>query len=946
MTDVPSTPRLVGRRTELAELTRIADAVQDGDGGQLVLLPGEAGIGKTTTVRAFCAGRDATILTGQCLMFGADTMPLAAFSHALRDLITHCGAERVRAWAGAGADALASVVPALGSGPAEVGRMQQFEAVAAVLEGAAGERPVILVIEDLHWADAATAQLLQFLAAALSPTAPVLTLVTYRSDELTGGHPLRSTLAELQRRPRVHRIVLESMAAHEIAELLAPLLPGETPDAVMQVVDRSEGIPYFAEELAACGTSTFLPNTLREALLVRGRNLSSDTQRTLHVAAVAGNRFSADLLEAVTGTDPTDALREALDAGVLVPIDGEFTFRHALLTEVMAGELLPGEAKRWHGAYADTIGAHPDRFAGHNLSQHLLRAGRHQEAFRACLARAEQLGEVHLDNLELFETALELWDQVDDPEGTSGGGRDDLLLRAARAANRNGDTQRMFKLAKGCLEATSPDAPSGVRAHRMVALAEAMEFAGQGDGLALAYEAFALIGDEAPSMAWLDAKALIAQLEMLRGDRRVAVQQAEEALALADGLGTLRYQRRLRNTRACALANLGREDESIRVLDALCARLPDNLDAGEPESATRSQVESLERSQIRHFINYSHVLNLTGEYERAADIARQGMDRARSLGLARSSGAMASGNLAEPLLALGRWDEAQDLIERALALGPPQDHHVQLLAVRTELAWLRGEDATARACSAELQRICATTSAQPQSLVHVHWVDARLHLDAGNPDVAAERVRTALAVSTHEHPTPRWRLAFLGRLAIEAGATGLDHAELDAFVEAMSEVKMTGLGRAMGTAARTGQAADWQHLLEIDEPRQPVWLQLTALAALAEARMRERTSATETIDRGRALAQRLGAAGFAARFTDLAHRDRVARSERPGGLTPREVEVLRLVAKGRSNPQIAEELVLSTKTASVHVSNILAKLQVSSRTEAAAWAHTHGVVDV
>lgn len=945
MTCVFPAPRLVGRAAELDELTRIADAVRDSSGGQLVLLPGEAGIGKTTTIRAFCATREATVLTGQCLMFGAETMPLAAISHALRDLVTRFGPDRVAQWAGAGADALATIVPALGGGTAEVGRMQQFEAVAAVLEGAAGEHPVILVVEDLHWADAATAHLLQFLSSVLSAQAPVLILVSYRSDELTGPHPLRSALAELQRRPRVHRVGLDPMAAHEIVELIEPLHTMSS-DAIARVVERSEGVPYFAEELAACGAVGTLPSTLREALLVRVRQLSPATQRLLQVAAVAGNRFTAELLSAVTGDpDPSDELREAVAATVLVPVDGAFAFRHALLTEVMTSELLPGEAKRLHGAYADAITAHPDRFDSHDVSQHLLQAGRPQEAFRACLARAEQLGEAHLDNVGLFETALDLWDQVDDPESISGGGRDDLLLRAARAANRTGDSHRVYKLARACLDATPADADRSVRAHRMVTLAEAMEFSGAGDGLALANEAFTLIAQDPPGTAWLGAIALIAQLEMLRGDRRVAVRRAEEGLVLADSLGTVRYQRRLRNTRASALANLGHEDESHRVLAELCERLPQHSEPGEPESAARSQVETLERSQIRHFINFSHVLNLAGEYERAADVARKGMDRARELGLARSSGAMASGNRAEPLLALGRWSEADTLVEQALSHGPPMEYFIQLLALRGELAWLRGDPRRARSCSDELLRIVNSRHAQPQQLVHVHWVAARLDLDAEAPDTAAEQVLRALTVSPHEHPTPRWRLAVLGRLAIARGAGGLTHDLLDGFVEAMPPVRMTPLLSVADKAARTGASDDWHAVLDVDPARLPVWLELTALDELAEAQLRERSSASEIIERGRALAAKLGAAGFVERFADSARRDRITRSERPGGLTPRELEVLRLVARGQSNAQIATTLVVSAKTASVHVSNILAKLGVSSRTEAAAWAHRHGVAD-
>lgn len=216
-------------------------------------------------------------------------------------------------------------------------------------------------------------------------------------------------------------------------------------------------------------------------------------------------------------------------------------------------------------------------------------------------------------------------------------------------------------------------------------------------------------------------------------------------------------------------------------------------------------------------------------------------------------------------------------------------------------------------------------------------------LDAGDPGAAASRIREALDLSPHEHPAPRWMLVFLGRLAIDRGATSLAPEHPDAVIATMPEVRMTALGRTADRAASSSTAADWAKVLQVDPERLPAWLELTALAELAEAQMRDKQSPGETINAGRERARRLGADGFGARFDELAQRDRNARSERPGGLTPRELEVLQLVAQGRTNAQIAAELVLSTKTASVHVSNILAKLGVAGRTEAAHWAHRHGI---
>ncbi|OYO16406.1 hypothetical protein CGZ94_04280 [Enemella evansiae] len=922
--------RVVGRTEELAALAELWAEARAGH-GHLVLLGGEAGIGKTTLVRAFTEGlSDATVVTGQCLMFGSEAMPYAAVSQVLRGLVAVHGADRVIEWAGGGRDALAGLVPSLGLGGAgAVDAMQQFEAVATVLERAAAATPLVVVIEDLHWADPSTASLLQFLATTLADSPAILMLATYRSDELTGRHPLRATLAELQRRPGVRRIPLGVLDSGAAAELVTGVARDATPAMVARIVERSEGVPYFAEEMArVAGRHGKLPNTLREALLVRVHGLTEATQRLLRVAAVAGVRFDEDLLAEVLGEPDSlsTRLREALDAGVLVSDEDGYAFRHALLCEVLTEELLPGEAGRWHGRYADVIGADTWRFPGHDLSRHLLAAGRVDEAFRACLERADALGEAHLDRLGLLETALELWDRVSDPEAVAGG-RDVLLANAAAAASWFSDAAKGLKLATACLEATPADVDPLVRADRLLTQARALEFSGGAGSLVIAEEALALTPEDPPTVQRARALDSVANILMLRDDRARGLEFCRAGIEVALAVDDRVTVDRLLNTQASCLGAMGQETEAVALFTDLL-----------PTTADLSM--NPQRNQLRHFTNFSHLLNQMGEYQQAVEVARAGVQMSRGLGLERSAGSMLAGNLADPLLSLGELDEARRRIARAMSLDPPFAHYTQLLTLQLELAWLAGDLDLAEERLTELRGLLDADVAQPQFLGELAFWESWYWLDRDEPDRAAALIRSTRASMRNEYATHSWRLILVGEEA------GLGDEELESWAAGLPTVTMSSVWSSAWRALGDPSVQNWQDALRADPPRTPLWLRLRLLEGLAEAQLRGRSGGMpETAAEGLRLARESGALRWVPRFEALAERGRSAGAERPGGLTPRELEVLKLVARGLSNGEIGKELVVSTKTASVHVSNILAKLGLSSRTEAAGWAYERGLVD-
>lgn len=921
--------RVVGRTDELAGLNQLWAEALDGH-GHLVLLGGEAGIGKTTLIRAFTESLDgATVVTGQCLMFGSQAMPFAAVSQVLRGLAGRYGAERVLDWAGAGRDALAGLVPALGPGrPAAVDPMQQFEAVASVLEQAAAVDPLVVVIEDLHWADPSTANLLQFLAATLADSPAVLMLVSYRSDELTGRHPLRATLAELQRRRGVRRIPLEGLEPTALAELVTALAPRTaTQSTVARIVERSEGVPYFAEEMARAGGHGVLPNTLREALLVRVHELDERTQHLLRVAAVAGVRFSEDLLSQVLDDpDPLSTrLREAFEAGILVADEDGYAFRHALLCEVLTEELLPGESGRWHSRYADVIAADTSRFGEHDLSRHLLAAGRIDEAFRACLERAEALGEAHLDRVGLLETALGLWDRVSDPESVAQG-RDVLLAHAADAASWSHSSAKVLKLAEACLAATPPDVDPLILAERLLVKARALEFGGGAGSLQVAEQALALTPVDPPTVQRARALDMLANIMMLRDDRSRGLEFCQAGIEVALAVDDRLTVARLLNTRASCLGAMGHEEEAVVVFTDL---LPSGPVTSNPK-----------RNELRHFTNFSHLLNQMGEYRRSVEVARDGVVMARGLGMDRTAGSMLAGNLADPLISLGEVAEAQKTVGRAMSLDPPFAHYIQLLTLQVGLDWLTGDSEGAAERLAELHDLIDPLVTQPQFQVELAWWESLYWLDRREPERAAEVIRDAREGCRNEYATFSWRLILTG---VEAG---LGREETESWAAGLPAVTMTPVWSAAWQALVDPTVTHWQQALTADPARTPLWLRLRLLEGLAEAQLGARSDAAgATIEEGLRLALGSGALRWRPRYESLAERARTAGAERPAGLTPRELEVLRLVARGRSNGEIGRELVVSTKTASVHVSNILAKLGLTSRTEAAGWAYERGLVD-
>ncbi|KJY47040.1 regulatory protein, partial [Streptomyces sp. NRRL S-444] len=363
-------PVFVGRADELAVLTD-ALARAAGQEPQAMLIGGEAGVGKTRLTEEFlceAARRGAVVAVGGCVEIGAEGLPFAPFSTALRTLHRRLPGELAAAAAGQ-EDELARILPELGDTPRgphdEESTARLFELTARMLERLAADRTVVLVLEDLHWADTSTRHLLSYLFRTLA-SGRLVVVATYRADDVHRRHPLRPLLAELDRLRTVQRIELPRFNRAEVRRQLAGILAAQPDEAfVDSVFDRSDGNAFFVEELAACresGCRTGLTESLRDLLLVRVEVLPDAAQRVVRIVAEGGSTVEYPLLRAVAGLtedELIEALRAAVGANILLATsDGDgYRFRHSLVREAVSDDLLPGERARVNRRYAEAMEA-------------------------------------------------------------------------------------------------------------------------------------------------------------------------------------------------------------------------------------------------------------------------------------------------------------------------------------------------------------------------------------------------------------------------------------------------------------------------------------------------------------------------------------------------------------------------------------------------------------
>lgn len=945
---------MVGRAAELVELEAAYAEAAAGD-ARLVVIGGEAGIGKSRLLDELLAriGDGATVTRGQCVEFGDVGLPYAPLAGVFRDLVSAFGDDAVFAAAAGGVSTLRALVEL--RTPQErderMGVERLDEVVTTVLERLSADRPIVVAIEDVHWADRATLDVLRFLSRMLR-SGRLLVVLTYRSDDVGRGHPLRPLLAELERTPRVSRMLLSRLGRDDVRAQARDIL-GQTPTAAQTraLVQRSEGVPFFVEELLDCGIDAAVPATLRELLLARYETLTPDVQALVRVLAAGGGQVDHDVLAEVAGLAPAErdaALRAAIDAGVVTVTGHGYDFRHALVREAVAEELLPGESARIHARYATALTAQsgdPARRAARAvlIASHWLEAHALDEAFRASVEgmRISRAAFAHASAAQLGERALALWERVADPVEAAGMSHVELLDAVARAWRSAGELQRGLATIELALDEADPhDVERYARLLRNKAQMVGIE--GRGDTLTLFERARDMLPDDADPVLRAGILAETASKYMVSGASEAAIEAATDALALAPA-SAHRIRSVAANVRAGTLVHFGRFDEGFADYALALAEAGDDRDA-----------------LMRYHVNYSDTLHLLGRFHESVEVALAGIRIAEDTGVGRTSGAILALNTVDPLFALGDWDRADALIADSLDRNPPAVFGVHLRRAHIRSTLWRGDPHRALALFERWRPAMDGLAAFEDQVAAGLALDvAEVLLATDDLDAAWERAGALLGAG--RLASPPWELPIapvvariVARRRERAGDATLDTGRLERLraVVARDDWPTRPLWAAFAEAEVGGPSgagddvALWRAAVAAAEaPEAPVLTRLQIGLGLARAQVRthDRTGAAATIEHVRADAARIGA-GLVVRWADELAADAglagaAANADAPRGagidLTARESQVLELVAEGLSNGQIAERLFISRKTASVHVSAILRKLGVATRTEAA-----------
>ncbi len=986
----------VGRVGELAELQV---AVREATAGRptLVLLGGDSGVGKTRLVGELEHRLDAQdgdgplILRGDGVEQDDGELPYAPLLSALRPLVR----ERHPALGDlspGGRQQLATILPGLEEQvrpdalrtPND--QLRLFEAMLELFDCISANSPVVLILEDMHWADRSTRAFTAFLARTLRQER-ICVVLTYRADELHRRHPLRPLLAELERLERARRILLVPFDRAELGEALADIL-GAEPDGMLldRLFSRSEGNPLYTEELLAAGLDGrgAAPQSLRDAFLVRIERLSPEAQRVVRAVAVA-RAADESMLAVVTGLDRDalqNALRESVSEQVMIADDdGRFCFRHALLREALYDDLLPGERGELHIALARELeqrcGADDDRELerASSISAHYASAGDQPNALRSTIAAARAAHKVYAygEAADLTERALELWPRVDNPETVAGLDHVRLLAMATEAHQVLDERSRSVVLINEALRELDPFSDParfagllGRQARIFASLNRGEESVEIGERALAMFPEDDETGERTLLLAWL------ARNRFLRGKFRQAATEGEAALGLAVAQGNALAETELLNTLGMAYVSVGEVDKGIASLERAIelARTNDDVDSlataysnladmldqtGQTEAALRTAREGLEVTPAHHVRSYAwmkftvaQMAFEAGDWPAAQEALS--LSPSRSVGLLYMFRRLTGAELA---LGIGDEDMAGECLDATedLVVATKQPQWIGLYgALRADLLIRRRDLAGAQAAVQQaLDRLEVCTD----DVKGIAWVSCvGLCVEADR----AQRARDLRETGDRRDALARARL-HADRLAATAQDGGpVEHARL---VQGKAE-----LARARGR----GGAREWRRAATTwDEIKRPYpaaiarWREAEALIA-ADDRAGASTAAAAALqgadalgsewlvrevrtlgerarlDLGAAGAAGLAGAGSGAGNGD-AGSDGAEAVEDPFGLTPRERQVLALLAEGATNRQIGAALYMAEKTASVHVSRILAKLGVQGRTQAAAVAH-------
>jgi DNA-binding CsgD family transcriptional regulator/tetratricopeptide (TPR) repeat protein len=992
-----SSPTFVGRAEELAVLDGALQRAATGVPA-FAFIAGESGVGKSRLIAEFEArSREsgAQVFVGHCLELGGTVIPYAPVLDALRPVareLALCGEELRDSLTPQTRLALAELMPEFGSkldlpSAGEPGNQSRlFEGLLALLDRLGAQQPpLVLVLEDLHWADASTRDFLTFLVRS-ARTEPLCLVATYRSDELHRRHPLRPVLAELERVSGVDRLGLERFDAEEVEALVAAILDHPDPGLAERLFARAEGNALYTEELLAASTDdgcTDLPESLRDALLTRIERLPVAAQAVVRVAAVAERPLHHGLLEAVcdhlSGDELMAGAREAVAGQALVARpDGTYAFRHALVGEAVYEDLLPGERITLHAAIAEALELDPyllgelsSSGVAAEMAMHYHAAHDLPRALPASVEAGEAAERVfaYREGMRHFERAIEIWPRVPDAAERAGIDLAELLRLASAAANYAGESARAIALAQRAVQEVDEQAEP-LHAARMYAhLGKLLRGGGEGDESLTAYErAMALLpeGETLERARLLEAQSTHL---MLRGRYSEAIPLAAEAAKAACELGVRDLESRTLNTQGLSVAALGEVDRGLDMLHRARELAAD----GPPADFSRAVV------------NLAEVLDRVGRINEGLAVLQEALPIVAQRPEQSSYDAFLGLQVVDKLRRLGRLDEAA----AAMPAGVPGDAigsaNLMLVFMRAELAYRRG-DASLKGHLDAWRRLSIGTR-DPQWHEPLESLTAQLAAREGRFDDARAAIDRGLDVIRDSEDGERHVHIVTVGVQVEAEAAERARDLGQPVALERTEALLAELERAEAKPAQWAEGAPYAQLARAEAgrvryahdgsaPDPAAWSvpaeTLTALGLkypAAYARLHEaeswllagdREAATTALAAAGEMAQAMGANHLIEETDALGRRGRLRAAtvgplpdavdgDDPAqalGLTPRELEVLLLVAEGRTNKEIGATLFMSEKTASVHVSRILAKLDVGGRVEAAAVAHRLGLTAV
>ncbi|WP_329460659.1 helix-turn-helix transcriptional regulator [Streptomyces sp. NBC_01497] len=1011
MQNVPTSSAFVGRSGELAAL---AEAFRLSDCGepQRIVISGEAGVGKTRLVEEFAVmarENGALVASGECIETGAEGLPYAPFPAVLWSLVRQSTKSCVTG-ADDLPDELAGILPEWGnSAPLNLepagGAARLFALAVQLLERLAVERTVVIILEDLHWADASTRAMLTHIFRTLRGSR-VLVIATYRADDLHPRHPLRPFLAQFDRLRTVIRISLPRFTRGEVARQITGILSAEPkPTAVDRIFERSDGNAFFVEELVralSSGSQAYLSESLRGLLLARLQSLPEEAQQIARVVAEGGSDVEYPLLRTVTKVSEDDlieALRNAVDAQILLPTpDGEgYRFRHSLVREAVSDELLPGERSRLNRRFAEALEADPSLarpgertarlaaywYAAHNHEKALVMSLRAAVEARCRYAYAEQS--------RLLERAMELWDVVPptvlttlrppdrtetfrsgDGDGSAPAVLDhlDLLAEAAIAARLGGNRERALVIAKQGTSNADAQGDELRTAWFWIQRSYLVQELELNDGRWELDHAYELVRRQPPSAFHAEVLVALAGWGARHEPGPDSLASAERAVAYAHQVGAEYTELHARLIRGWLTADAGGFEGSLADLYRVRARAEE-----------LSAVGVLGRVSII----LPSALEGMGKSAEAVAAAKEGIKACAALGLSDEE-AWVRCNLSLSLFSLGYWDRSEQVLEEAINLARSHKAYGLVSSRRSQMALMRGDLETAKHQLVLAREYFGTYDPQPQLLIGLADVAIRVAAAEGLFEQARAEFIKIEAVG-FPPGTERYALPLLCTMAaVEADA--MDAArpdnEHEAVIHRIGEhaaqlrllvpvqrayylMLQAELRRASGAPDPRLWASTAAAFAELERPYELALAHARWAASLLPTR-NQRPKATDLLRAAYAGATTLGARLLMDELSLLAARARVNLAPSAGqsatvdrsavsavdgqgssekdhllGLTPRELDVLRLLTRGDSNRRIGKELFISPKTVSVHVSHILTKLGVTGRGEAVALAHRSGL---